>query len=287
MGIFANNIANENSNWYEHEMNSMVYEDLMGRTGHYRSKIKAFINFHWAKLRSIILFLLFITIAILSTLQNEDFSFVNSLYFAISSLSTGGLYAVPEQPDWAYGLIGLYAAFGIPVMALAMGTLAGFFIESNTIEETLQQIREPVDETEVQMLTDFELANNDGEIDKSEFIILCMIRTGAASPHLIKLINEYFDELDSDGSGSLSLAEICKQQAETRHKSINEAILRHAYRFSALGECTSTVVARDAASGVDTAVSSAATADDIELTQHAEMGGKEDPVGDVIGVEFF
>ena len=40
--------------------------------------------------------------------------------------------------------------------------------------------------------------------------MLMMVRTGAASPELIKLIMNYFKELDEDGSGSLSLDEICQ-----------------------------------------------------------------------------
>ena len=35
-----------------------------------------------------------------------------------------------------------------------------------------------------------------------------MVRTGAASPELIKLIMEYFNELDTDKSGGLTMEEI-------------------------------------------------------------------------------
>ena len=42
-----------------------------------------------------------------------------------------------------------------------------------------------------------------------------MVRIGAASPELMKLIFEYFHELDTDKSGSLSLEELCKTVART------------------------------------------------------------------------
>ena len=42
-----------------------------------------------------------------------------------------------------------------------------------------------------------------------------MVRIGAASPDLIKLIMEYFNELDEDGSGALSLEEICHKIEKT------------------------------------------------------------------------
>lgn len=48
-------------------------------------------------------------------------------------------------------------------------------------------------------------------IDKAEFMILCMVRTGSASPALIKMIGEYYNELDLDHDGSLTMDEICQR----------------------------------------------------------------------------
>lgn len=45
------------------------------------------------------------------------------------------------------------------------------------------------------------MADDDDIIDKAEFIILCMVRIGAASPMLIKKIVEFYNELDVDGEG--------------------------------------------------------------------------------------
>lgn len=53
-------------------------------------------------------------------------------------------------------------------------------------------------------------------IDKAEFIILSMVRIGAATPELITLIIEYFNYLDTDNSGELSLEEITQRITETR-----------------------------------------------------------------------
>jgi hypothetical protein len=41
-----------------------------------------------------------------------------------------------------------------------------------------------------------------------------MVRTGAASPELIKLIEQYFNALDDDNSGTLSIDEILKNRDE-------------------------------------------------------------------------
>jgi Ca2+-binding EF-hand superfamily protein len=97
-------------------------------------------------------------------------------------------------------------------MGVAMATIASFFIDVGSIEDSLQDIKAPISQEEIDMLSEFGLADNDGEIDKSEFIILCMVRTGAASPELIKLIEQYFNELDDDNSGTLSIEEILKNR---------------------------------------------------------------------------
>lgn len=52
------------------------------------------------------------------------------------------------------------------------------------------------------------MADSDGVIDRAEFLTLCMIRIGAANPHLIKLILSYFDELDTNKSGGLTKDEL-------------------------------------------------------------------------------
>jgi hypothetical protein len=79
------------------------------------------------------------------------------------------------------------------------------------------------------MLTEFGLADEDGEIDKSEFIILCMVRTGAASPELIKLIEQYFNALDDDNSGTLSVDEILKNRegAEAAAEKLLDQVSHH------------------------------------------------------------
>ena len=49
--------------------------------------------------------------------------------------------------------------------------------------------------------------DGDGEIDRAEFIILCMVRMGT-DPNLIEFISHRFHQLDEDGGGTLSILEI-------------------------------------------------------------------------------
>jgi hypothetical protein len=117
LGIFANNIISESDNWYENELKQVALEHVMEKKAHYPLKIKELVKFHWAKLRTVVLFLAFIFTATICAWQNTKFSFREALYFAVSSLSTGGHYALPAgQDSWVYGLTGFYAALGVPLM---------------------------------------------------------------------------------------------------------------------------------------------------------------------------
>ena len=72
------------------------------------------------------------------------------------------------------------------------------------LEATKASIRSYVSETEMKMMTHFGLENGDGLIDKSEFVLLCAIRTGALSPDLLAVITERFNILDVNKTHLLS-----------------------------------------------------------------------------------
>ena len=66
------------------------------------------------------------------------------------------MYALPaNSPKYEYGLTAFYAAIGVPLMGIAMGTIASFFIDTGSLDETIKKIREPITVTEIDMLTEF------------------------------------------------------------------------------------------------------------------------------------
>lgn len=101
------------------------------------------LRFNIDKLRAVILWLLLIIIATAAASSSSNhWSFIEALYFAVSSLSTGGLYALPtDSESWKYSMTGFYAAVGVPVGGLAMATIAGFFINTGDINHTIDAIR--------------------------------------------------------------------------------------------------------------------------------------------------
>jgi len=62
------------------------------------------------------------------------------------------------------------------------------------------QIIAPVSSEELSFMQEFFIENGDGIFDSNEFIILAVVRIGAASPELISQINERFRQLDRKNS---------------------------------------------------------------------------------------
>lgn len=60
-----------------------------------------------------------------------EWPFLDGLYFALSSLSTGGMWSVPlYSKDFVYGCVGIYTCLGVPIMGMAMGNIATLMFES-------------------------------------------------------------------------------------------------------------------------------------------------------------
>lgn len=249
LGFFAASIVEDKDNWYVNEVQRIRYEDyLIKHKNNAPKRWYRWLKYNYLSVRSIALWILFVASATLASWYcNKEFNFINALYFAVSSLSTGGLYALPpNSPDWSYGLTGFYSAVGVPLMGIAMATFASFFIDTGSIDSTIEAIRAPVDVEEVAMLTEFGIADDDGEIDKAEFIILCMVRTGAATPELIRLMVEHFNFLDDDNSGALSLEEITQKVSAAADN--NSADLKQNAIFGKLSKMASKVSKRRRAS---------------------------------------
>ena len=99
---------------------------------------------------------------------------------------------------------------GVPCAALGMATLAAKLLndQSQQLTDVKDMLHTPVDEKELDMMRMFGLENGDGEVDKAEFVILCMVRMGAANPQIINIMTKRYDELDTSGDGSVSYEEL-------------------------------------------------------------------------------
>jgi hypothetical protein len=99
-------------------------------------------------------------------------------------------------------------------MGIAMASLASFLVRGNNLDGARDAIYEAVTKEELDMLVKFGLTDDDGVLDKSEFVILSMVRTGV-DPGLVKMIAERFNDLDKVRSVQLFVM-IARRQNQTK-----------------------------------------------------------------------
>jgi hypothetical protein len=154
-----------------------------------------------------------------------------SVYFAFSSLATGGQIEIPEDSPTRYYLIGafyssfpsppqtqlisrpvvaLYSAIGTPLMAYTLGSIASLFIVGPNIK-VLEVIEKKITYDDLRTMQKYGLENRDGAMDRAEYLILCMLRLGVVDPELVQAIVNRYDELDLSGDGLLSYKELLEQ----------------------------------------------------------------------------
>lgn len=207
LGMFAQTMIASSKNWYAAALADAQYATATGRR-----KWWMWLRMHGTTLR--ILAAWIVWVGALSGFYawrvDDRASWVESLYFAVSSLSTGGLVAIPaDSPDSDYAFVAMMAATGVPLMGLAMGHAASLLVASGDDPEAAQRkICAKVTRTELEMMQRFHLDDGDGEISRAEYILLCCVRLGALPPALVERINHQFTVLDTSRDGALSYAEL-------------------------------------------------------------------------------
>ena len=212
LSYFADKIQDSSRTWYQDELDAKKKIRLLRK---YKDRpfrrAWTWAKYNWDEMKSVYLWFIIVACATTGAMLENNWPFFEALYFAVSSLSTGGLQAIPYgSTQWSYGLTGVYCMFGIPLMGVAMGNLATKLMKHpNNLRRAQNAIFSPVTDEEIRMLHQFGMASEDGFIDRDEFTILQVARLGT-SPEVIQLVRDYFDNLDKLKSGRMRIKEIKK-----------------------------------------------------------------------------
>lgn len=214
LGYFARNMIAVSKNWY---VQALQAERAQSSDTWYQN-LWFWMKLNTTPLRIIGLWMWWITMMVIFSCVMVKWDFIDGLYFALSSLSTGGLWAIPsDSPNWYFGVVGLFSATGIPLMGAAMSSIASMVISVGDPEETDKIINAKVTEDELAMMQKFGIDDGDGEISRAEYILLCAMRLGAMTPDLIAAINDRFNGLDADHNGKLSYDELLEHPERAHH----------------------------------------------------------------------
>jgi len=136
----------------------------------------------------------------------EEWTFIQSVYYAVTSVSTAGLQP-PRGTTFAMLFTGVFCLFGVPLWGLALSQLAGILVEQYMMNQQKKQLEARFS------LAEFEYAKKLGssgtsQVDWASYLQMTLTRMGVVDDQLISSINEQFQFLDFDGTGTIEPLEM-------------------------------------------------------------------------------
>lgn len=201
----------DSNSWSKDVEEKAAYAKIMSFKGQYWLKLKTYVSFNWIKVRIIGLWVLFCLFGTLLMVIQYNWSFWAGLYFAVSSMSTGGLKPIPKDaPDADYFVVGVFSALGVPLMGLAMGVIGQSFIGHDTMEDVEAVLNSPISKVELDTMRAIHGIGFQREINKHEFILLSAVRLGYLDPDAISHMCAKYDSFRRDAQGQLTYDDLVK-----------------------------------------------------------------------------
>ena len=155
LGFFADSVIEDSQSWFDNLQEKAEYEAVM-QQGTLYYKAKEYVKFHWLKVRIVLLWFIWLLFGIIFVAATHQDNFAEGLIFSVTSMSTGGLRGLPtDAPDWEWFVVGAFAATGVPLMGLAMGTIAQALMDHDSLEDVEGVLNMPVDAEELENMQNF------------------------------------------------------------------------------------------------------------------------------------
>ena len=96
LGYFAQAVLDKRDEWYKNAELEEKHRGAM-KYGNFRVRLTSWLIYNMNRIKPILVWAIWIIWAIIWSCYYIDWSFTQGVYFAISSLSTGGLWAIPHD----------------------------------------------------------------------------------------------------------------------------------------------------------------------------------------------
>mmetsp|Transcript_3669 Transcript_3669/g.8705 ORF Transcript_3669/g.8705 Transcript_3669/m.8705 type:complete len:366 (-) Transcript_3669:152-1249(-) len=172
---------------------------------------KEFKDEYQTELRCALAFIAWIGAGVIYGMVEERWSFVTSLYFSVTSLSTGGLKTANINPDkdtFTNWFMAFWIMTGVPVFGIAVGQLAGVLVESYMRFRLHEKLNAEVKEEEFQYACMLDLTTGSTQIRFGEFLEFSLLRAGLVQSDVLRNIRDRFAKMDIDQSGTITIKEM-------------------------------------------------------------------------------
>jgi len=134
-----------------------------------------------------------------------DFSWADSFYWAITTLTTVGYGDFVPKGNTQRVTGGLYALFGTSILALSVTQLMAILISSFKRNDLNKFVSPPLTRKALDALDASRAKQKGGNIliTRDHFTRFMLIRGGFVDPQVIEDFDASFDRLDADGNGVL------------------------------------------------------------------------------------
>jgi hypothetical protein len=213
----------------EHRFNAISYRDEVEEAITFQSvwrycwyHCKYFLGWYSNRLRTImtILFVIWMILGTCWGLFIENWTFITSLYWAVTSCSSGGLQTAPcinstdddgsncDMGTYRGTIMGLYLLFGVPIYAITVSQWARRFFADVAQEREDQIMSRPIED--VQFLYAASILSGEGSetLVLGEYIFLELMRLGLVDQERIEDLKTKFYELDPHSKGELDLSDL-------------------------------------------------------------------------------
>ena len=168
----------------------------------------------------VIIAFLWLALGTFSVYQYQQFSLIQSIYFAVTAVSTGGLQGVTRD-DTSLFWTALYCLAGVPIFGLATSKLATAWLEHRAGKKVAKKVKDQtLNKKEfLKFASSLKFATNttprhgDDELqvmDLSEYLCMELAVLGLVKKEHLKVIVDRFMVLDEDHSGYVTLEEAYK-----------------------------------------------------------------------------
>jgi hypothetical protein len=174
------------------------------------SEIYVWIIMNNNKLLVIYLWLVFWIFGVVWSCASFGWPVVDGCYFSLSTMSTGGLWGIPQSAvSGDFIVVGFFAWLGVPLMGMAMANIAILIMEQRDLLKNQKELAHLEISEKERLLLELFIANNDRQyIDKNEFLLLNLLKRKKVDIKTISDIYAEFDSLDTKATGVLTFMDI-------------------------------------------------------------------------------
>ena len=208
MAVVASNLIITKSVWYgEKQLQEQL--KLQRLNDSTPQLMLHYIQYFISKYKVSVLFFVWLALGATWSCLTVRWPVIQGVYFAITSLSMGGIWSIPENSeDSSFFFVAIYTAIGAPILLLNASIIAEYIAHLGNSYLVENVVYRAVNQKEIEYMQRVGMEDGSGQLDEQEYVLLTLIRLRALPHEIVSTIVEMFNILDDNNSGNIPYADI-------------------------------------------------------------------------------